>query len=250
MKWHPCFRERGSGRCARTHLLSPHRCRRGNPHAAEIITHAPNLMCSGRRSVHGTTAGAGYRDRCIGSRVLGWHVCEARRPPSPTCQPNAPWGLRGCMPSTSRRCGAGGRLRACEMMQRLPVSVGHFTKPDRTGDPGSTPSEQPRPGVPRVQSHAKEQIIHGRIYATSRARTPISYRIGLIEVQGRPEHDRMLDTTAAHVVNAASSFAFTPGHGRAGMIQRRWNRNREVCPAAFAWRPQEPPSCGGSLRGA
>ena len=85
---------------------------------------------------------------------------------SPPCS-RSPWGLPGCM-ARPRPARLGGW--PCGWT-RLPVSVGPLHQPDQVLGPSRpTPSSpSPRPTASPSGGTLKEQIIHGRITATSRS---------------------------------------------------------------------------------
>ena len=148
-------------------LLSPHRCRRrgGNSHVGEIITHAPNLMW-GTDGVRVFTVddGWGWIFTAIehwNAECVGWHVCK-RGDRFAALQPIS-MGPR-LYASTSAGAARGLALRMDHGSQYL---SDHFTNQIKFW--GIQPSyafvESPDQRRRReVQSHAKEQIIHGRIY--------------------------------------------------------------------------------------
>ena len=127
----------------------------------------PPTSC-GARTAFGcsrwTTAGAGYSPpRALERRVRRLACVQARRP---LRRPSA--DLHGACEAVCldlRRCGAGAGLADGS---RLPVSVGPLHQPDQVlGHPAVLRLRRTAPDQRRrreVQSHAKEQIIHGRIY--------------------------------------------------------------------------------------
>ena len=156
-------------------LLSPHRCRRrgGNPHDGEIITHAPNLMW-GTDGVRVFTVddGWGWIFTAVehwNAECVGWHVCK-RGDRFAALQPIS-MGLAGLYGSTAAGAARGLALRNGS---RLPVSVGPLHQPDQVlGHPAVLRLRRRAPDQRRAPSgsiaRSKEQIIHGRIYPTSRS---------------------------------------------------------------------------------
>ena len=155
-------------------LLSPHRCRRrgGNPHDGEIITHAPNLMW-GTDGVRVFTVddGWGWIFTAVehwNAECVGWHVCK-RGDRFAALQPIS-MGLAGLYGSTAAGAARGLALRMDHGSQYL---SDHFTNQIKFW--GIQPSyafvaEPQTNGVAeRFNRTLKEQIIHGRIYATSRS---------------------------------------------------------------------------------
>ena len=150
-------------------LLSPHRCRcrGGNPHDGEIITHAPNLMW-GTDGVRVFTVddGWGWIFTAVehwNAECVGWHVCK-RGDRFAALQPIS-MGLARLYGSTSAGAARGLALRMDHGSQYL---SDHFTNQIKFW--GIQPSyafvaEPQTNGVAeRFNRTLKEQIIHGRIY--------------------------------------------------------------------------------------
>ena len=135
-------------------LLSPQSLpprRQEIPMSVRSSSHAPNLMWGTdgvRVFTDWTTAGAGYSPpSSIGTpSTVSAGMCASEATASPPFS-RSPWGLRGCMLSTSAGAARGLALR---MDRRLPVSVGPLHQPDHEFRASSRPtpsSNSPRPGV-------------------------------------------------------------------------------------------------------